>query len=358
MCAGAWRGWASCMSGGRPRTRERACWAIDGRANVVAEISAALNVSRGRASGQLQFAIALRERLPKVLEVFKTGAIDYRMMAALVNRSDNITDPEVLARLDAALATWSPKWMKLSGPTLTERIDMWVEKFDPTGRREPRPTREDRYVEIGPAARGWPGFGATCRSPRVPHWMIASMRWRPRCAAMMDAPVAAPRRCAVRVGRRAGSAGVRVWGRGLPGRRRRGHPVGAGGDPGAGRAGHADRQSPAPGYLAGFGAVPAPLLRELAESAKLKPLPLPPPIAEPGYRPSAVLAGFVRCRALTCRFPGCEAPAAVCQIDHTIRIRSGRPIRRISSCSAGFTICSRPSTPGRGAGPIASPTAR
>ena len=67
---------------------ERSCWAIDGHANVVAEISAALNISRGRAAGQLQFAIALRERLPRVAEVLARGAIDLRMMAALVNRRD------------------------------------------------------------------------------------------------------------------------------------------------------------------------------------------------------------------------------------------------------------------------------
>ena len=43
--------------------------------------------------------------------------------------------------------------MKMSGPKLTERIDMWVEKFDPAGIREPHPTREARYVEIGPTDR-------------------------------------------------------------------------------------------------------------------------------------------------------------------------------------------------------------
>ena len=106
-------------------------WAIDGHACVVAEISAALNISRGRAAGQLSYAIALRERLPKVAEVFGTGAIDFRMMAALVHRSDNVTDPAVLARLDAALAHWAPTWMKMSGPKLSERIDMWVEYIDP-----------------------------------------------------------------------------------------------------------------------------------------------------------------------------------------------------------------------------------
>ena len=77
-------------------------------------------------------------------------------------------------------------------------------------------------------------------------------------------------------------------------------------------------QSQAPGYLPGFGAVPAPLLRELATTATVKPLLIPPPVAEPGYRPSVTQAEFVRWRDLTCRFPGCDAPAAVCQIDHTI----------------------------------------
>jgi hypothetical protein len=122
---------------------ERINWAIDGHANVVAEIAAALTVSRGRASGRLQFAIALRERLPLVAEVFTTGAIDFPMMAALVNRSDNVTDPDLLAKLDAAFARWAPTWMTMSGPKLAERIDMWVEKFDPTGVREPRPGRVD-----------------------------------------------------------------------------------------------------------------------------------------------------------------------------------------------------------------------
>ena len=79
-----------------------------------------------------------------------------------------------------------------------------------------------------------------------------------------------------------------------------------------------DGRSQHPGYLPDHGAVPAPLLRELAAIAQLKPLPLPRLICEPRYRSSAALAEFVRCRDLCCRFPGCDAPAAVCQIDHTI----------------------------------------
>ncbi len=166
---------------------ERQNWAIDGHANVVAEVSAALNVSRGRAGGQLNYAIALREQLPRVAAVFANGAIDFRMMAALVNRTDNVEDPAVLTKLDAALAKWAPTWMKMSGPKLNERIDMWVEKYDPAG-----------------------------------------------------------------------------------------------------------------------------LLREVAPTATITPLHIPEPVAEAGYRPKPKMARYIRCRDLTCRFPGCDAPAEVC----------------------------------------------
>ena len=52
------------------------------------------------------------------------------------------------------------------------------------------------------------------------------------------------------------------------------------------------------------------LLAELAASAKLVPLIHPGDTApEPGYIPSKALADFVRCRDLTCRWPGCDHPA-------------------------------------------------
>src|ERR1700741_626881 len=63
---------------------ERFCWAVDGHENVVAEVAAALRISRGRAGARLRYAIALRERLPWVAEVFARGDIDFRLMAALV----------------------------------------------------------------------------------------------------------------------------------------------------------------------------------------------------------------------------------------------------------------------------------
>jgi len=108
----------------------------------------------------LRLAIDLRERLPKVGALFAGGAIDYRMVTTLVNRADLVTDPERLARLDEAFARWAPTWMKLSGPKLHERVDMWVERFDPTGVREPKTPSEDVYVEVGPISPGVVGIWA------------------------------------------------------------------------------------------------------------------------------------------------------------------------------------------------------
>ena len=82
-----------------------------------------------------------------------------------------------------------------------------------------------------------------------------------------------------------------------------------------------------PGYVPGFGPLPVSAVRDLAGAVKLKPLNIPHPStrSEPGYRPSAALAEFVRCRDLTCRFPGCEQPAEFCDIDHTVPYQVGGP---------------------------------
>ena len=44
---------------------------------------------------------------------------------------------------------------------------------------------------------------------------------------------------------------------------------------------------------------------------------------QPRYIPSAVFARFIRCRDMTCRFPGCDEPAHHCDIDHTIAYPAG-----------------------------------
>jgi hypothetical protein len=73
--------------------------------------------------------------------------------------------------------------------------------------------------------------------------------------------------------------------------------------------------------------IPPDLLQEMARTAKLAPLvhPADAPV-ERGYTPSVALADYIRCRDLTCRFPGCDQPATDCDIDHTIPHGRNGPI--------------------------------
>ncbi|WP_237569448.1 HNH endonuclease signature motif containing protein [Mycolicibacterium lacusdiani] len=82
-----------------------------------------------------------------------------------------------------------------------------------------------------------------------------------------------------------------------------------------------NREQPAtrPGAILGGPFLPGALARRFALTAKVRKIIHPgdsPP--EPRYTPSRRLAEFVRCRDLTCRFPGCSQPATETDIDHTI----------------------------------------
>jgi len=74
-----------------------------------------------------------------------------------------------------------------------------------------------------------------------------------------------------------------------------------------------------PAFVIGAGVMPAALLPATAERATVREIGHPGDVApEPQYRPSRALADFVRCRDLTCRWPGCDKPAYSCDLDHTV----------------------------------------
>ncbi len=303
---------------------ERDCWAIDGHASLVAEVSAELGISRGRAQGQLRYAIRLREKLPQVMGVFKTGAIDMRMVITIVNRVELIQDEALMAKIDAALAKWAPRWMRLSGPKLEERIDWWVERFDPAGRRELAATPEQRYVEFFSAAAG---LDAICAQLRATDGAVLDKR----LDAMADS--VCPNDPRTRDQRRADGLGALAAGlTELRCECESADCTAAQRPTGTNVVIHVlaeqstvEGTSAIPGYMVGNGPIPASVVQDLAASAKVRPLTVPDPTAPPErrYRPSAALAEFIRCRDLTCRFPGCERPAEVCDIDHTIPYQVG-----------------------------------
>ncbi|MGA8546586.1 MAG: HNH endonuclease signature motif containing protein [Mycobacterium sp.] len=296
---------------------DRENWAIDGHENVVAEVAAALGISRGRARGRLRYAIALRERLPRTADVFAQGLIDFRLMAAVVSRTELVEDAESIAKLDAAIARHAPKWMRLSEPKLFERIDLWVLRFDPAGQRVTRERSEDRYVDIAATDAGLAGVWAQLHA-------TDGAAFDHKLDALADTVCAADPR--TKKQRRADAVGALVAGLSVM------HcQCGSPDCPAAGRPSAsnvlihvlADQatitgESQTPGYLPGFGPLSASAVREVAATAKLKPLVMPSTDPELGYRPSAALAEFVRLRDVTCRFPGCDEPAQVCDIDHTV----------------------------------------
>ncbi len=99
-----------------------------------------------------------------------------------------------------------------------------------------------------------------------------------------------------------------------------------------------------PAAMIGYdGLIPAELIAELAQTARLQPLIHPGDApAEAGYRPSKALADFVRHRDLTCRFPNCDVPATAATSTTSSRTpTAGPPTPRTCRASAAPITCSR-----------------
>jgi hypothetical protein len=60
----------------RRNTGEHPNWACDDWDAAAAEVAAALNVGHGRASCEMDVAVMLRDRFPKVGALFLAGALD------------------------------------------------------------------------------------------------------------------------------------------------------------------------------------------------------------------------------------------------------------------------------------------
>lgn len=297
---------------------ERELWCADPFEAVAAEVSAAQHISRGRAGTQIRYGIELRDRLPGLAGVFAAGAIDFRMVSTIINRTSNVTDAAI-GEVDAALARLAPKWMTLSGPKLADRIDSWIARFDPDGVRVPPDIEQSRYVEVAPTVPGMAGIWANIHAADAAAF-----------DARLDALAATvckgdPRTPAQR---RSDAVGA----------------LAAGADrlmctcaqpdcPATGAGGAApvvihllaeratlEADAAGPGYLPGFGVQPAESVRALAPMALIRPLSLPEG-PETGYRPSVALAQFIRWRDLSCRWPGCDA--RVCDTDHTVPYPQG-----------------------------------
>jgi hypothetical protein len=133
---------------------ERDQWCLDNWDAVAAEVAAEQNVSHGVASHQLMVAMALRERLPRVAEVFAAGTISYRLVTAIVSRTRLVTDREARAQLDAAIAAEVAGWGLLSVAKAEAAIDWWVDRIDPAALRRTEHGSRGRHLDVMPAEDG------------------------------------------------------------------------------------------------------------------------------------------------------------------------------------------------------------
>jgi hypothetical protein len=335
-------------------------WSCDNWDSMAAEVGAALHVSHGTASGQMYLSIALRDRLPNVTALFVEGAISARLVAAIVWRTDLIKDEAALAMADTTLAEEAIRFGPLSMAKTEQAIDAIVDRYDPAALRRTRAAARGRDVVIdSPHSQdGTTNVWGTLYSTdaavldrRLSQMADGVCDDDPRTIAQrradaLGALAAGADRLVCGCGNAACPAGIDVDQRArsvvvhvvaeasaltaapdphMSGERPA-RPFTPGTllsdalapDPEPDPPG--DGIKPPAGWIVSGGAVPAPLLAELIRGgAKVTPVSQPSDApAESGYRPSAALERFIRCRDLTCRFPGCDRPAEFCDIDHTV----------------------------------------
>lgn len=334
-------------------------WSCDNWDAMAAEVAAALHVSHGIASGQMYLGVALRDRLPKVAVAFAEGMLSARLVAAIVWRTELIKDQAALQLADKALAEEALRFGPLSVAKTDAAIDAIVDRYDPAALRRTRAAARGREVVID-STKGRDGTtsfwgqlystDAAMLDRRLTQMAHAVCEDDPRTIAQrradaLGALAAGADRLACGCGNSACAAAVDVDERAsnvvinvvadgsavdaAPDPHMSGASPGRPWTPGMtlseALAPDPEPDPPAEGpkplaRLVSGGAIPTPLLAELIRGgAKVVPVVHPgdgPP--EPGYRPSAALERFIRCRDMTCRFPGCDRPAEFCDVDHAV----------------------------------------
>jgi hypothetical protein len=354
---------------------ERGWWAFDPWDNTAARVAAALGVGQRRASGQMRIAMALRDHLPRVAGLFVQGVLSARLVSEITWRTHLVNSDELLALIDTVIAEAAAGWGALSEVALNRAIDAVIERHDPQAVRRSTEVIRTRDFQIGAhedpdeVTAVWGRLSAVDAA-------VLQRRISAMVAGVCQAdPRSAGERCADALGALGNGNGhlsCRCGGAQCPAAAASSNVVirviadqtavdaareliaaqdteqRQSQTPNASQNAE-QRPTPAPtpapastpapvpapvpvpapspavskdcgvAFLQGRGVVPTAVLAEaLRGGAKVTPLWLPGAAPEPGYRPSARLAEFIRLRDLFCRFPNCDVPADRCDIDHVI----------------------------------------
>lgn len=298
---------------------DRANWVIDDWERTAAEVGAALNIPGKRASVYMRYGMTLVRELPRFGAVCAAGLVDLAVIASVHLRTGLVLDDQIRAAIDEELARRAPKWNKMPREKIDERVDWIVIQHDPAAQRVVKAADRDRHVTIGSAFNGM-----------VELWG----KLRPLDAAALDRRLSELARTVCRndprtaVQRRADSVAALVAGQtsiactcgaehcaaANKGASPYNVVVNVVTDNGATSGGDGNFA-----LVPGYGPIAPDVVAELQKTAKQRTVEIPRDASpEPNYRPSAALANFVRCRDLTCRFPGCAVPAEFADIDHTV----------------------------------------
>ena len=301
---------------------------ITGFQRTAAEVAAAMNLAPSAASTVVSHADTLAQRLPMVAAVLAAGDTDWRTVQVIITRTEFVKDSVIRG---LGLASFRPDRERgscWSRKRTIDTVDAAVREVDPDAIRE-RVRREDRrHISVTAVGDGTARVdGVRGRRGRNRRRQAAD-RTGQRCLPRRSSDRGpAPRRRDAGDGPKAAS-----WPANVTPRTARTDPMTpprptrivvniiAGAETVLGGGSE-------PGYIEGYGVVDAEQVRRLAEDATLRLVEQPVVSAadELRYQPSAAVERAVRLRDLTCRFPGCDRPAVVCDLDHTVPFNHADP---------------------------------
>lgn len=280
---------------------------------AASEIRAALRLTRRAADHHLDLALALRDRLPMVLDALKQGCIDQRRAALIVNGTSHLSDDTARLVADLVLSQAG----RLTTGQLRERLRKLAIEVDPdTAHKRYQQAVEQRRVELEPGDDGTadllildapPDRAAAAR--RHIDRIARSLRNpdEPRSIDQLRADVALDLLTGQHpthqqsTSRPDGSVHLTVDLTTL--------------------TGLADQ----PGDLAGYGPVIADLARQISQRQERSTWRWTVTHPDSGHpiatgvtrrRPTARQQRQITATHLTCVFPGCRMPAVDCDLDH------------------------------------------